>query len=184
MGQVAGYTPADYLIQHASRERRYARVPASTWDAILSHLRDPADAARLADSAGSRLLYRYAIPLYRNAADADDEDSAVGLAELLAARGDWTELRAHADAGNRERRCWPCWPSTATWTGCVPGADAGTEGAACGWPWCWPQRGDLDGADATRADAGSTTPPPSLAVLLAQRGDLEGLRARADVGDE
>ena len=65
MGQVAGYTVADYLIQHASRERRYARVPASTWDAVLSHIRDPADAARLADSARSRLLYRYAIPLYR-----------------------------------------------------------------------------------------------------------------------
>ena len=65
MGQVAGYTVADYLIQHASRERRYARVPASTWDAILSHIRDPADAARLADSARSRLLYGYAIPLYR-----------------------------------------------------------------------------------------------------------------------
>ena len=71
MGQVAGYTVADYLIQHASRERRSARVPASTWDAVLSHIRDPADAARLADSARNRLLYRYAIPLYRHAADAD-----------------------------------------------------------------------------------------------------------------
>ena len=74
MGQVAGYTAADYLVQHASRERHYARVPASTWDAILSHIRDPADAARLADSARSRLLYRYAIPLYRHAADAGDQD--------------------------------------------------------------------------------------------------------------
>ena len=45
MGQVAGYTAADYLIQHASRERRYARVPASTWDAVLSYIRDPADTA-------------------------------------------------------------------------------------------------------------------------------------------
>ena len=36
MGQVAGYTVADYLIQHASRERRYAPVPVSTWDAVLS----------------------------------------------------------------------------------------------------------------------------------------------------
>jgi len=41
MGQVAGYTAADYLIQHASRKRRFARVPVSTWDAILSHIRDP-----------------------------------------------------------------------------------------------------------------------------------------------
>ena len=90
MGQVAGYTVADYLIQHASRERRYARVPASTWDAVLSHIRDPADAARLADSARNRLLYRYAIPLYRHAADAGD-----GLPP-----GSWPS----------------CWPSAATWT--------------------------------------------------------------------
>jgi hypothetical protein len=51
MGQIAGYTAADYLLQHAIRERRSARVPASTWDAALSQIRDPADAARLANSA-------------------------------------------------------------------------------------------------------------------------------------
>jgi hypothetical protein len=45
MGEVAGYIAADYLLQHASRERRYEHVPVSTWDAVLSHLRDPADAA-------------------------------------------------------------------------------------------------------------------------------------------
>jgi len=55
MGQVAGYTVADYLLQHTSRKRRPAQVPASTWDALLSHIRDPADAARLADSARGRL---------------------------------------------------------------------------------------------------------------------------------
>jgi hypothetical protein len=41
MGQVSGYTVADYLVQHASRERRNTRVPASTWDAILGYIRDP-----------------------------------------------------------------------------------------------------------------------------------------------
>ena len=102
MGQVAGYTVADYLIQHASRERRYARVPASTWDAVLSHIRDPADAARLADSARNRLLYRYAIPLYRHAADAGDGHAAGRLADLLAERGDLDELRARADAGDED----------------------------------------------------------------------------------
>jgi len=76
-GQVAGYTVADYLLQHATRERRSARVPASTWDALLSHLRDPADAARLADSAQGRLLYRYAMPLYRLAVNAGDRDAAL-----------------------------------------------------------------------------------------------------------
>ncbi len=79
-GQVSGYTAADYLIQHASRERRYARVAASTWDAVLSHIHDPAGTARLADSARNRLLYRDAIPLYRHAADAGDEDAARRLA--------------------------------------------------------------------------------------------------------
>ncbi len=103
MGQVAGYTAADYLIQHASRERRYARVPASTWDAALSYIRyirDPIDAARLADSARNRLLYCYAIRLYRQATDAGGKDAARGLADLLAARGDVDRLRARVDGGD------------------------------------------------------------------------------------
>ena len=58
MGQIAGYTVADYLLQHASRDRRSASVPTSTWDAALSYVRDSADAARLANSARHRLLYR------------------------------------------------------------------------------------------------------------------------------
>ena len=43
---IAGYRAADYLIQYAAQERRFSRVPASTWDAILRYVRDPADAAR------------------------------------------------------------------------------------------------------------------------------------------
>jgi hypothetical protein len=106
MGQVAGYTPADYLVQHASWERRSARVPASTWDASLSHIRDPADAARLAYSAEGRLLYRYAIPLYRHAADAGDGDASRALAELLEKRGDLDGLRARADVGDGADVLW------------------------------------------------------------------------------
>ena len=101
MGQIAGYTVADYLIQHATRERRYCRVPASTWDAILSQIRDSADATRLAHSAANRLLYRYAIPLYRHAADAGDGFAAGWLAWLLAKAGDLDGLQARADAGDR-----------------------------------------------------------------------------------
>ena len=157
MGQVAGYTVADYLIQHASRERRYARVPASTWDALLSHLRDPADAARLADSARNRLLYRYAIPLYRHAADAGDGDAAGQLADLLAERGDLDELRAR--------------PTPATTHA------AGRAGRLLA------ERGDLEELRA-RADAGDRYAAGELARLLAERGDLEELRARADAGDE
>ena len=58
MGQIAGYTVADYLIQHASKERRYARVPASTWDAALRHIRDYDDTARLAwEASAGRVEY-------------------------------------------------------------------------------------------------------------------------------
>ena len=106
MGHVTGYTVADYLIQHASRERRYARVPASTWDAVLGNVHDPADAARLAYSAQNRLLYRYAIPLYRHAADAGDPFAAMELAEWLAERGDLQELRARADVGDQAAAAW------------------------------------------------------------------------------
>ena len=173
MGRVAGYTAADYLIQHATRARRSARPPASTWDAILSHVRDPADAARLAYSAERRLLYRYAIPLYRHAANAGDGAAAWGLANLLAERGDLDEaeqiLRVRTKAGD--------WDSSARLAGLLA------------------ERGDLDGAAQIvraqieaggrpdglrwRADAGDV----HAAVLLAERGDLDGLRSRADAGD-
>jgi hypothetical protein len=159
MGRVAGYTVADYLIQHASRERFYARVPASTWDALLSHVRDPADAARLAGSARTRLLYRYAIPLYWHAADAGDTDAALQLAGLLADRGDLDGLRARADAGDTH-------------------AASRLAGLLAG-------RGDLHELRA-RADAGDTHAASRLAGLLAERGDLDGavrlLRALADAG--
>ena len=44
------------------------------------------------------------------------------------------------------------------------------------------KRGDLDGLR-TRADAGDISAAMRLADLLAERGDLDGLRTRADVGD-
>jgi DNA-directed RNA polymerase specialized sigma24 family protein len=36
MGRVAGYVPADFLIQYASRERSHARVPGSILGAVKS----------------------------------------------------------------------------------------------------------------------------------------------------
>ena len=164
MGLVAGYTAADYLIQHASQERRYERVPASTWDAVLSHIRDPADTSRLADSARNRLRYCYAIPLYRHAADAGDRVAAMRLAKLLKKRGDLDEaeqiLRARADAGD----------------------GYAAERLAILLAELLADRGDLDELRA-RADAGDEDAAERLAELLADRGDLDELRARANAGD-
>jgi hypothetical protein len=193
MGRVAGYTVADYLIQHASRERRYARVPASTWDAVLSHIRDPADTARLAQSARNRLLYRYAIPLYRHATEAGEWFTAGPLADLLAGRGELDEaaqmLRARAEAGDGAAAV-----RLAVLRG-VHGAreeyaqilrtraDAGDQHAARQLADLLAGSGDLDGLRA-RADVGDQHAARQLADLLARRGDLDGLRARAKVGDE
>ena len=162
MGQVDGYTVADYLIQHAIRERRYARVPASTWDAAISHTRDADDAARLAASARNRLLYCYAIPLYHHAADLGDGTAGWQLAYLLAEHSDLDEaiqiLRARADTdGNSARQL----------------------------AYLLAKHSDLDEAIQilrARADTDDKS-ARQLADLLAEHGDLDALRARADIGD-
>ena len=196
MGEIAGYTVADYLIQQASRERRHARVPTSTWDALLSHIRDPADATRLADSATGRLLYCYATPLYRYAADAGDPDAAVGLAWLLAQRGEQDEamqiLRARADAGDTEVARQLAWllaqrgDLDEAMQILRARADAGDQYAVRHLAVLLAQRGDLDEAMQilrARADAGDGPAARQRAALLANCGDLDGLRARADAGD-
>ena len=189
MGQIAGYTAADYLIQHASRERRSARVPASTWDAVLSHIRDPADAARLADSASNRLLYRYAIPLYRHAADAGDQDAAMQLAELLAKRGDLDEAAQILRAQRRRRGCRLAAGRSAG-RARRPGLAARpgrrrrlvcrlAAGRAAGRA----RRPGRAARPGRRGDNWRAT--ERLAELLDKRGDLDeaALRARADAGD-
>jgi len=72
MGRTSGYTVADYLLQQATRKRQAIRVPASTWDALLLNISDPADA---------------------------DGYAARELAVLLEQRGDLEGLRGRADAG-------------------------------------------------------------------------------------
>jgi hypothetical protein len=157
MGHVAGYIVADYLVQHAGQERHLARVPASTWDAVITHMSDPADTGRLAESAGNRLLYRYAVPLWRRAADAGDRTAAMHLAWRLSERGDLDELRAWADTGE--------------------------ELAALFLAQQLGERGDLSELR-TRADAGSRAVAWHLAGLLAKSADPDELRARADAGDD
>ena len=189
MSQIVGYTVADYLLQHATRERRYARAPASTWNAILSHIHDPADIARLADSARGRLLYRYAIPLYR---PAGDWPAASHLADLLAARGDVDGLRARVEAGDlfADVRLAELLAELLAERGDLDGlrerADADDDAAAEHLAELLAERGDLDGLR-ERADAGDRYAASRLAELLGERGDLDGaaqvLRTRADVGD-
>jgi hypothetical protein len=205
MGHVTGYIATDYLVQHASRQRRYERVPASIWDAVLSCLCDPADTWRLAASAENRLLYCYAILLYRHAADAGDGHAAVALAELLARRGEFDEatqiLRARARAG--DETAVMALAVLVAQRGDLSGAvkvlrprkhrgrrtrraDASGLDPAVRLADLLARRGDLDRAEQilrVPAASGDGEAAWRLAGLLAGRGDLDGLRARADAGD-
>jgi len=188
MCRIDGYTVADYLIQHATRERRYVPVPADTWDALLSCIRDPADSARLAGSAENRLLYRYAIPLCRTAANAGDRFAVVQLSVLLARRGDLDGaeqlLRPPADAGDglAANQLAELLAERGDLDGLRARADAGDGFAVMQLAGLLTRRGDLDGLRA-RADAGDGVAALMLAGLLAERGDVDGLRALADAGD-
>jgi hypothetical protein len=208
MGRIAGYSVADYLLQHATWERRVARVPARAWDALLSHIRDSGDAIRLASSAEGRLLYRYAIPLLQRAADAGDQSAAHRLADMLADRGELEELRARADADDD----YAAWRLTfaeaeAELRGLKVALTAAEEQAAAaeaaqagreeleelraradiGDQSAASQAAEVlaDGKDLawrrTRANIGNIS---RLADVLADRGELEELRARADAGDD
>ena len=182
MGQIAGYTAADYLIQHATWERFYARVPASAWDAIVRHTQDRADAARLAYSARKRLRYRYAIPLYRLAADADDEFAAVQLAKLLGERGDLDGL---CDLADHHREAVSALVKLLGERGDLDGlrdlADRHWEAVSV-LAGVLAERAELDEAEQVlRAGTEANWRVVSALVkLLGERGDLDGLRDLAD----
>ncbi len=184
MGQIAGYLAADYLVQHASRERRYARVPASTWEAVIGQVQDPADITRLAASAKGRLLHRYALPLYRRAAADDPVHATWHLAELLAMRGDLDELRTRADAGDTNAAYYLAnlLLEHGDRDELQTRAGAGDDSASIRLAELLTMRCDLDELR-TRADAGDRSAAVRLSRLLAMRGDLDELRTRADAGD-
>ncbi len=120
MGQIIGYAVADYLIQHATRERRYARAPASTWDAALRHIRDLDDTARLAweasfagrlghvEKAFERALaekeYTVAAELAHCLGEAGREDRAIQLLETTIAAAEASQAVRAADLLVMRRR--------------------------------------------------------------------------------
>jgi hypothetical protein len=171
MGRVAGYTPADYLVQHATRGRGNAIIPASTWGALTAATFDLADTWRLAQSAERLQLLAYAVPLYRRLHDAGDPAAADRLFQVAADRGDLDSLRALADAGDEKAQLWL--------VTVVAGADPeGVVGRLV----------DEGNVDALRKLAvGNSYAAERLAFLLAERGEIADLarvlKGRADYGD-
>lgn len=85
MGNIAGYTTADYLYQHALRVRRTDTLPDTAWRAMVEYHQE-SDASRLADSARRRDRLHEAELLYR-ASLGESSLVARSLAELLETQG-------------------------------------------------------------------------------------------------
>jgi len=99
MGQISGYTPADYLHQHALDVRRTIHLPGVAWQALVDH-HHPDDTGRLADNAERRGQAHAATALYRRAADTGDTLATHRLVALLAEQDSVDELRERANAGD------------------------------------------------------------------------------------
>ncbi|WP_285573218.1 hypothetical protein [Actinoallomurus iriomotensis] len=86
--QAAGrYDLAAPLLRHIARARAEEKVPAGTWRAVVEQIGDKDDLERLAWSAEHRLLYCFAVPLWRRAIEGGSSVAPVRLAGLLAAQG-------------------------------------------------------------------------------------------------
>ncbi|MCM3887327.1 hypothetical protein [Frankia sp. R82] len=97
MGHRAGYRPADYLVQHATRVRSHraghatgnsddGHVPSSLWDAFVAYA-DRVDVRPLAEAARSRGLLRTSFRLYEAADAAGDPEAADSAAWVLSHAG-------------------------------------------------------------------------------------------------
>jgi hypothetical protein len=151
--RIVGYQVADYLLQHANRARRTAPVPDTTWQALTRYTSRPDDLRRLGQTAVRRGLHHFAIPLFRKAVEAGDNQAAAWLEELLV---DQDDLEGRAAAGD--------------------------DWAALQLTGLLSERYDIEGLRAL-ADAGDHWAPIRLVRLLVDRGDVDGLRALAAGGD-
>jgi hypothetical protein len=170
MGKTVGYEIADYLLQHVGRVRAAEPIPASAWEAVLGHLTNTDDLVQVAESASARLLYRYAVPLYRRAADAGNRAAADQWVILTGDPSGVADLGARANDDD------------------AFGGDVTAEEAAQSLGQALVRLGDLD---RLRAQFRPTAVPAGpdwrisqeLARALADRGAIDDLRALADRGD-
>jgi predicted negative regulator of RcsB-dependent stress response len=196
MGRVAGYTAADYLLQHGQRSRRSARMPALVWQALIKHTVNQHDIWRLANSAERRALYCYAEPLYHGLAAAGDSKAVGRLAHQLGNRGLVDEaiefLRAHDESGST-------WMDADALIEKLDELGRVDEAVELLQFYIDTRNGNLpdvfgaklaemlakhDRVDElrARADAGDWTAIEPLAELLARQGQVDELSSRADTG--
>ncbi len=212
MGRTAGYVAADYLRQHANTVRRYIRPPASLWTALRDRLTHPDDLERFTYSAFDYRIYALAVPLLRQRAEGGDRFAANRLTEVLTAAAgrdttvQQTDLPEPKDSASPierpHRRADTDDSSPVLKPRDLPTeaealrrlAGTGDRTAACQLAALLLEAGDRAGAiEYLRplADAGmgddwdlhDHDAAGRLSNLMAQAGDREELRRRADAGD-
>ena len=98
MRQIAGWTTADYLYQHARQIRRAEPLPDMTWQALVDYHHSD-DTLRLTENAHRRNQLRVAEIFYRQNVDAGSWIAVEGLADVLVEQGRTDELRQLASSG-------------------------------------------------------------------------------------
>ncbi|MGW4371707.1 hypothetical protein ACWEKT_39425 [Nocardia takedensis] len=104
LGEIAGYTVADYLEQHVRHALDRVLVPSETWNAVHGYITVTEDLERAGRSAEGRLLFSVADTLYRQAG------ALLDAAKLRAKRGYPQQaqdlLRAALDSGDESAMSW------------------------------------------------------------------------------
>ena len=184
-GTLAGYVVADYLAQHVRRTRRTECPPHSAWQALIAHIDDPEDLRRLSASAMNRFRYQYAEQILHRLAKLGDGGAAIELAHLLVRQDRLDEAIAVL---RRRLTIHPIDTAAAvqlarTHDLLVRAAELRSNDPVARQRLAelLADRGEADGLR-TRADSGDHVAADHLAELLADRGCLGELRERADGG--
>ncbi|MEO3797437.1 hypothetical protein ABGB14_45165 [Nonomuraea sp. B10E15] len=187
MGKTMGYRLDGYLQEYGAAERRKVQPPASCWQALVDHLHDPSDQTNVAWCARERLLYCYAEPLLRKAADVSS-DAAGDLGSLLASQGRDSEaieiFHGLADTGDKLSRLRLA--QLEAERDARARAAKGDQEAAYALADHAIQRGrEADAIMIYRAleSAGDSEAASNLNCLLHQCGRADDLRERANAGD-
>jgi hypothetical protein len=193
VGVIAGYLAADYLVQHANNVRRFARVPASAWHALVVHVDDPDDAERVGRAAYARMRYGIAVPLLRRSFAANRIGFIDDFVDSLHKTGEEKEASAVLAAFAIRFRNGLWSKGLQGWL--AGGADV-EELSSLYSEEEWDEadlraalRGLADENDEymqelrNRVGQGDGIAAEELACVLRHRGDLPGLRTRFEAGD-
>lgn len=152
MAHTSGYTVADYLFQHAMRERTAIYPPPDFWRAMIDYGRTGSDLRKLAEAAGYRGRLRQALLLYSHALIAGDYCAGWNLGNLYVSLGNPEAAAEHY----------------------LQAGEAGVLDALIGYAHLLWDDGDRSGAERycrRAADQGYLYGLRSLAVMYRNAGD-------------